>query len=146
MKATIGLALIVLGLIVVLWSVWKLYQQKVFVDNALKATGVIVGYEYSDGTRIQRENDTESGFAGRVNTTQVSPIVEFTTENNELIKFVSTTSSQQGASEEVEVLYNPANPNENQLNDVFSLWGWVFVIFGFGSISVIIGLIFRIFL
>ncbi|WP_026375734.1 DUF3592 domain-containing protein [Aestuariibacter salexigens] len=143
MKASIGLIVLCLGALAVVWGSWKLWNQKQFVDAAIKATGVIVGYEYADGNRIQRGQDTESGFAGRVNTSQASPVISFETQQGETIEFVSSTTAEAGASEQVELLYLSNNPSEPQLTDFFSLWGWVLIIIGFGVILMVIGMLLR---
>lgn len=143
-KLIVAYGLMAIGLIIVTWSCYKLLSQKRFVNNAEKATGMIVGYEYSDGSRIQRSQDTQTGFAGRVDFAQASPIIEFSTLSGESIEFISTTSSEAGASEEIELFYDPKAPGNAQLTDFFSLWGWVWILFGGGAVFIFVGAILRV--
>lgn len=138
-KLIVAYGLIALGVIILIWTGFKLAAQKRFVNNAEKVTGVIVGYEYSDGSRIQRSQDTQSGFAGRVDFAQASPIISFQAKNGETVKFISSSSSEAGASEKVELLYDPQTPKNAQLSDFFSLWGWIYIISMGGTIMIVIG-------
>lgn len=142
MKTIIGMALICLGLVVVSWAAFKLIQQNKFVANALITKGVVTGINYSTVSRTQRVQDTESGFAGRVNTSNQTEIIQFTM-NGETIE-LSSGSMQIGLGEEVELLYLPHNPQAAQVNNFFSLWGWICIVGGFGIIFILIGAFLRV--
>lgn len=135
-----------IGFSLIVFSGVKLYSQKVFVDNAQQATGVITAYHYTDGTRIQRSQDTASGFAGRVDITNASPVIEFTTKSGETVEFISTSSSDSSISEDVQLLYNEDAPELAKLNEFFSLWGWIYIILGFGVIIMVVGFVIKLLL
>ena len=141
MKAIIGIALIFLGILVVSWSTFKLIQQNNFVENALITKGSVTGINYSDVSRTQRVQDTESGFAGRVNTSNQTDIIQFKIDGQTIE--ISSGSTQIGLGEEVELLYMPDNPKAAQVNNFFSLWGWIFIVGGFGIIFILIGFFLR---
>ncbi len=143
MKIVISTAIIIFGIILILWSVWKLVEQKKFADTAISASGTIVGYEYSDGSRQQLSQDTSSGFAGRLDVSQASPIVEYTTQDGESISFVSSTTIDLSSSEKVPLLYLPTDLQNAQIDDFFSLWGWIYILSGFGAIISIVGVALR---
>jgi len=136
------MALICLGLVVVSWAAFKLIQQNKFVANALITKGVVTGINYSTVSRTQRAQDTESGFAGRVNTSNQTEIIQFTI-NGDTIE-LSSGSMQIGLGEEVELLYLPDNPQAAQVNNFFSLWGWIYIVGGFGIIFILIGVFLRV--
>lgn len=141
MKAIIGIALIYLGILVVSWSTFKLIQQNNFVENALITKGSVTSINYSDVSRTQRVQDTESGFAGRVNTSNQTDIIQFKIDGQTIE--ISSGSTQIGLGEEVELLYMPDNPKAAQVNNFFSLWGWIFIVGGFGIIFILIGFFLR---
>ncbi|NQZ06098.1 MAG: DUF3592 domain-containing protein [Algicola sp.] len=143
MKKIIGLGILLFGVLVLLWTAWKLFDQQRYLVKVLSVTGVITGYEYSDGSRIQRRQDSQSGVAGRVDVAQASPVIEFKTLEGKLITFTSSTTIDLSASYSVPLVYLPANPTEAQIDDFFSLWGWIFVIGGFACIFIFIGSMLR---
>ncbi len=137
MKAIIGIGLSFLGILVVIWSTFKLIQQNNFVANALIAKGIVTSINYSSVSRTQRVQDTESGFAGTVNTSNQTDIIQF--KINGQIFEISSGSTQIGIGEKVELLYLPDNPQSAQVNNFFSLFGWIYIVGGFGFIFIIIG-------
>lgn len=137
MKAIIGITLICLGLLVVSWSTFKLIQQNKFVANALITKGIVTDINYSAVSRTQRVQDTESGFAGRVNTSNQTDIIQFKIDGQTIE--ISSGSTQTGLGGEVELLYMPDNPQAAQVNNFFSLYGWIYIVGGFGFIFIIIG-------
>lgn len=143
MKTIIGMALICLGLVVVSWTAFKLIQQYKFVTNAIITKGMVTAINYSAVSRTQRVQDTESGVAGRVNTSNQTEIIQFTINGNTIE--LSSGSMQIGLGEEVELLYLPDDPQAAQVNNFFSLWGWIYIVGGFGIIFILIGVFLRIY-
>lgn len=143
MKDIVALGLMGLGLLIIIWAGWKLTQQKSFVENAIPAKGQVVAYEYTDSSRVQRSQDTSVGFAGRVDVSQASPVIQFHTQEGIEVEFVSSSTASVGSGEALEVLYQPGKPKEAVINDFFSLWGWIYLLGGFGAISVLVGLLLK---
>jgi hypothetical protein len=142
-KVVIPLGIIVIGVLVIIFAGFKYVDQKDFVKNSNKAIGTIIGYEYSDGSRQQLSQDSESGFAGRVDVSQASPIIEFSLPEGRLVTFVSTTSTNLAASEDVNVIYLIASPEKAQIDDFFSVWGWIYIIGGFGCVLCLVGFLLK---
>jgi Protein of unknown function (DUF3592) len=143
MKDIIALGLMGIGLLILIWAGWKLTQQKSFVDESVTATGQVVAYEYTDSSRVQRSQDTSVGFAGRVDVSQASPVIRFTTQDGDEIEFVSSSTASVGSGETLEVLYRRGSPKDAVINDFFSLWGWIYLLGGFGAIGVLIGVMLK---
>ncbi len=146
MKVVIPIGIIFIGVLVLIFTGFKLIEQKQIVSNSNQAIGTIVGYEYSDGSRQQLSQDSVSGFAGRVDVSQASPIIEFSLPNSNVVSFVSTTSTQLSSSEEINIIYLVDSPENAQINDFFSLWGWIYIIGGFGVVLCIVGFLLKLML
>jgi hypothetical protein len=142
MQSIIGQALMVLGILIIGWTAYKLNGQRDVLKLSERAVGVFVGYEYSGTSRSQLSNDTESGFAGQVNSKTTSPKVKFTTKEGKEIIFVNSASlSDEADRNHLEVLYSLDDPENAIVNDYFGMWGWLFVIGGFGLIFMLVGLL-----
>lgn len=75
----------------------------------------------------------------------VSPMVQFTTENNEVITYTSTTTQhppQYAVGDTVTVYYKPADPQDATLDGFLNLWFGPIMLGGAGVIDCIVGLIF----
>jgi hypothetical protein len=142
-KLVIAFGIIFLGGVVLIFAGVKYVDQKEFVKNSNKAIGTIVGYEYSDGSRQQLSQDSVSGFAGRVDVSQASPIIEFSLPKGNRVTFVSTTSTDLSASEDVNLIYLIASPEKAQIDDFFSVWGWIYIIGGFGCVLCLVGFLLK---
>lgn len=143
MKVILPYWLILLGIIILIFTIYKLFEQKIFINNSNRTIGKISGYEYSDWSREQLSNDTISGFAWRVDFSQASPIITFTTSNWEIITFTSSTSTEFSSWDDIQILYNLISPNKAQIDDFFSLWWWIYLIGLFGIIFCIVGVSLR---
>ncbi|WP_215398526.1 DUF3592 domain-containing protein [Rheinheimera oceanensis] len=70
------------------------------------------------------------------------PVVQFMSEQGQLIEFVSATGSNPASysqGEQVEVLYLPTRPSDAKINGFFSLWGVAIILAAIGAVFFIIG-------
>ncbi|WP_428667886.1 DUF3592 domain-containing protein [Runella sp.] len=108
---------------------WYAYQsQKKFVAIAQKTSGVVTALEYS---------------RSRKGGGSYYPIVEFQTPEGRTFSFRSDVGSNPAPydrGEQVEVLYNPHDPNEAKLTGFWNLWGLAAIFAGLGSVFTAIGI------
>lgn len=74
--------------------------------------------------------------------TTYSPVVSFTTKAGQEITYTSSTSSNPPSydvGENVEIFYDPANPNDAEINGFFSLWLGVIILGFIGIVFFLIG-------
>lgn len=135
--------LIIVGIAFLLWAGKSFLNQKKFLSNAVSATGVINGYDYSTSSRAQRDSDTESGVAGHVDVTLAAPKIEFTTQSGEQVSVVAKSSTEAKSGEQVKVLYLPDDPQTAQFDDFFPIWGLTIIFAGFGCVFCLIGVALR---
>lgn len=108
------LILVPIGLAMIIASIWTGISAKGFVDDAVKADGVVI--------RLERR---ESG-TGSDRSITYAPVFTFSDAKEQEHTIVSSSSSSPVAyevNEKVEVLYLADEPSEAKLNSFFSLWG-----------------------
>ena len=74
--------------------------------------------------------------------TTYSPVVSFTTKSGQQINYTSSTSSNPPSydvGENVQIFYDPANPNDAEINGFFSLWLGVIILGFIGIVFFLIG-------
>jgi len=74
--------------------------------------------------------------------TTYSPVVSFTTKSGQQITYTSSTSSNPPSydvGENVQIFYDPANPNDAEINGFFSLWLGVIILGFIGIVFFLIG-------
>lgn len=76
--------------------------------------------------------------------TNYNPIIEFTTESGDTIQFasgmVTTIRSYYEIGEEVEVFYNPDEPQQAEIDAFLPVWGIHIVLIGLGVLSLVAGI------
>jgi hypothetical protein len=100
-----------------------------FIADSSRAAGSVVEMQ----TRQDSEGDT-----------LFYPVVEFTTAEGETVRFQSSTGSAPPAfevGEEVEVLYDPALPENARISSFIDLWLFPTILLAFGGIFVLFGVI-----
>jgi len=132
-----------IGILFLLLAGTKAIKQMSFVKNATSTVGVINGFDYSTSNRIQRENDSESGFAGNVDVSMAMPKVEFNIGTGELVSVIAKTSVETKSGEEVRILYLPSDHNSMQFNEFFLLWGLIIILACFGAIFCLVAVALR---
>ncbi|SCX68957.1 DUF3592 domain-containing protein [Variovorax sp. EL159] len=91
-----------------------LYQRVAFIASAQRVQGQVTDLQH---VRSTNKNNTDGTWR---------PVVQFRLPSGAIIDF--TTSSSSGSpgyeiGEKVDVFYQPSNPNNALLNDLFELWG-----------------------
>lgn len=118
----IGIACLVGGIV---WGV----NTKKFVDGAVKTSGTVVEVQ-------RRQSSSDDGPT-------YYPVVRFADAEGRDVTFTSSTGSNPPSHREgdrVEVLYDPRDPNDAEINSFFSLWFGPLMIGGlFGTIFPLVG-------
>lgn len=123
-----GVLFLVIGVCALVGGiVWGVNTKK-FVDGAERASGTVIELE-----RRQSGDDGPSYY----------PVVRFTDAAGNDVTFTSSTGSNPPSKREgdkVDVLYDPRNPREAELDSFFSLWFGPLMVGGlFGTIFPLVG-------
>ena len=105
----IGLLFILIGFAVVISGIFAMLKVRRQLAGSAKATGKVVGFGRIQGQR---------GYL-------YCPQVEFQIPNSQTIKFQSEVGSQPPAynvGQQVQVVYQIANPNKAEIDSVMALW------------------------
>jgi hypothetical protein len=132
------LGLILMGLGAVLFG-----RQRVYLRQALTATGVVVELlpmQKSGDYRIKR---TASGLEVQ-RKYLYRPVIRFKAANGRTHKFMANVSSRPApyqVGEQVEVIYDPNKPHKAYINRFLYRWFQVLMVFGFGVFLLLMGLL-----
>jgi hypothetical protein len=126
----VRLYLVVVGL--VLWGVVGLFfwDMQSFTDAAVRVRGVVVD--------LEMRKTTEGGWKK-----SYYPVVRFQSTNGQEVQFVSGVGSSPAAferGEEVEVLYDPAAPEEARIDSWFDLYFVPILAGALGSVFLLSGI------
>lgn len=117
----------VIGGIFIFFAITTFINTRTFIANAQNVTGKVVRLVY------KRSSDGSSSY---------SPVFQFRTISGQMVEVEDSLSSSPPMYDEgdnVEVLYDPANPQEAKIKKFSSLY-FVTMIFGFmGSLFAVIG-------
>lgn len=116
----------VAGVGMVLGGVLWYHSTSTFLHDAVRARGTVVD--------LLRSRSGDS--------TVYRPVLTFTTERGETIRFVSSSGSRPpgySKGEEVAIWYRPAEPQNASVDGFFSLWGGALILGGLGSVFLLIG-------
>jgi hypothetical protein len=117
----------IIGLLLISISIWLFSDSYSFTQNAEWVVGKVIDFQ-------EKRSDQNYTYA---------PIVSFETTNNDVIKFISSTSSNPPSykvGEIVNVLYIPSNPHKAKIDSFFSLWGISLIFFSLGFVFFTVGL------
>lgn len=117
---------------------------------SLIGAGLLAGaiYLYVDKQAFLEKAETTQGTVIEMipkrskDSTTYSPVVSFTTKSGQTITYTSSTSSNPPSydvGEKVEIFYDPANPNDAEINGFFSLWLGVLILGFIGTVFFLIG-------
>ncbi len=111
----------------ILFGAFSLYTNtQDFLKNALTTNGTVVELISS------RSSDS----------TIYRPVVEFKTQDDKLIEFISSSGSNPSSyskGEIVEVLYQKSSPEQAKISGFFSLWSGPVILGGLGTVFFIVG-------
>jgi hypothetical protein len=114
-------AFVAIGVLALAWGAIDLVRTVHFVKNAEHATGTVVD--------VSREIDDEGDEF-------FYPVVRFTTAEGKEFEFKSDSGSNPAShstGDEVDVLYDPDDPDDAQLSGFFDLWLFTIVPFAIGT-------------
>lgn len=116
----------VIGLFLVAYSSYSHTQS--FIDQSSVAEGKVIGFVAE----------------GMTDSIVFKPRVQFFSSNNHEVIFTSTVGSnpkKYSEGEKVRVYYQSDYPEVAKLDELFALWGWVYLTAGMGSLFLIIGMV-----
>ncbi len=105
-------AVVGLGLIAI--TVFMSLNTYNFIQKSKVTTGMVVDFVRQSST----DSDNRETYS-------YAPVVEFTTEDKQEIRFTSSVSSNPPSydvDDSVSVMYNPASPHDAKINSFFELW------------------------
>lgn len=112
------------------WFGWNQRADTVeFLADSVSTTGTVVELIY--------EEDSEGDET-------YYPVIEFSTQSGESLRHKSRGGSYPAPydiGEGVEILYNPANPHEAQINSFTELWLFSYILLGIGALFVLFGVL-----
>ncbi|MBB4802442.1 hypothetical protein HNP37_002515 [Flavobacterium nitrogenifigens] len=117
---------------------------------SLIGAGLLAGaiYLYVDKQAFLEKAETTQGTVIEMipkrskDSTTYSPVVSFITKSGQTITYTSSVSSNPPSydvGENVEIFYDPANPNDAEINGFVSLWLGVLILGGIGIVFFLIG-------
>ena len=113
---------VAIGVLALIWGAVDFARTVHFVRTAEHATGTVVD--------VSREVDSDGDES-------FYPIVRFTTADGKEFQFKSNSGSNPAShstGDEVDVLYDPDDPDDAQLSGFFDLWLFTIVPFGLGTV------------
>ncbi|MBZ4033667.1 DUF3592 domain-containing protein [Flavobacterium sp. 17A] len=117
---------------------------------AIIGAGLMAGaiYLYVDKQAFLEKAETVQGTVVEMipkrskESTTYSPVVSFKTKTGQTITYTSSTSSNPpsyNVGESVTIFYDPADPNDAEINGFFSLWLGVLILGFIGTVFFLIG-------
>ncbi|MDR0779447.1 MAG: DUF3592 domain-containing protein [Pseudomonadales bacterium] len=126
MAAIIKYTFAIIGVGMLVGAVFSYRATSLFLAQAIKTKGAVVELVLSES------RDTRA----------YQPVVQFASQNGQIIQFVSSTSDSlfnYSRGDIVEVLYDSKNPKNAEINGFFSLWGMVLILGFMGGVFFLIG-------
>ncbi|MEQ4675082.1 DUF3592 domain-containing protein [Providencia vermicola] len=118
---------LVIGLLFLVGTAFALYSGMDMAKNGIKTTGIVTDLDISVS-----EDKSKTYF----------PIIEFTTLENQQIEFRSSMGSssyRNSIGQSIDVLYNPANPQDAIIDSLFGVYGLSIILGIFGGVFTLIG-------
>lgn len=102
--------------LVMLWGAWYLTKElRAFLPLSLPATGKVIEFK----TEVSKDSDGHKSVS-------YYPIIEFSTKDNQKVKFQSKLAVDQykyPVGESIKILYNRSNPDDARIDSFDNLWG-----------------------
>jgi hypothetical protein len=136
MKKTITIIAAVFGIIglgLLIGDCFFYSSTQKFISKAKSAQGTVTDLIY------KRSSSSSSSSS---NSGSYFPVIQFQDEKGEQVVFQSSTGSNPpsySVGQAVEILFDPANPQDARVNSFFSKWGGVFVMTLLGVVFFLIG-------
>ena len=138
----VGILFASLGVMMFLVGTKMLYNTKNFIKIAKETQGVVTGFDVN----VSEKEDLKTRKVS--STTAYYPKIKFTDSRGKQIEFISKYGSSDPGIVEgdtVSVLYDPEHPNKAKWNTKMALWFGPGMLFGFGLLGSIVGLVIIIF-
>ncbi len=122
----VGAVFAVVGIGILGLAFYLYNSQKDFISTAIKVPGTVI-----DNVIGGEDNDV------------YFPMVQFRSRDGEERRFTASTGSSppmHNVGEPVEVIYNPDNPDDAQINSTFDLWFGPILCAGLGAIFTLVGM------
>ena len=122
-------ASIIIGAILLGFSLYSLISTSLFLKKAKKAEGIVL--------ELIASKDSE-------NETLYAPVFEFKDQSGQSYVIRSSTYTNDyvfKVGQKVEVLYDPSSPQKARINSFFNIWGFVVVLGGIGGVFFIVGVV-----
>ncbi|WET02125.1 DUF3592 domain-containing protein [Flavobacterium sp. YJ01] len=116
----------IIGACLLAGAIYLYVEKQAFLEKAETAQGTVVEMI------PKRSKDS----------TTYSPVVSFTTKSGQTITYTSSVSSNPPSydiGENVQIFYDPTNPNDAEINGFFSLWLGVIILGFIGIVFFLIG-------
>ena len=143
-----GIATFALGVGLTLWGFILLKRKKAFLSNAVKVTGTVIGFRKGGSSPFVSSADDddmlfreeENIFKGEM----VAPQIQYTVESGEkyVIEGMSSSPPKYKIGDQVPLLYLMNKPDEAVVDSFLEKWLGVTMLFGFGIVLILIGLLF----
>jgi hypothetical protein len=114
------------GLVMLVGAFYSYNSTAAFLKEAATAEGIVVEL------LLSRSSDSIS----------YRPLVQFTAQSGRVVEFAPSAGSnpaRYAEGEQVEVLYQTAQPSDAKINDFFSLWGVALILAAMGAVFFLIG-------
>jgi hypothetical protein len=134
----LSIIFLIIGLGLLYFSKNSFVSSQQFVKNSITASGTVIDI-------IQQTNTNHTN--GSINYTY-APKVSFTANDGKAYTFIPSTSGSSSSyhdGERVEILYNPLNPYDANIDSFWDIWGLpiILLVMGIGfSIIGVLGIIF----
>ena len=118
---------LVIGILFLIGTAFTLNSGMDMAKNGIKTTGVITDLDISVS-----EDKSKTYF----------PIIEFTTQENQQIEFRSSMGSssyRNSIGQSIDIIYNPANPQDAIIDSFFGVYGLSIFLGIFGGVFTLIG-------
>ncbi|RKS87595.1 uncharacterized protein DUF3592 [Orbus hercynius] len=128
------LLILALGILLLAATVYLFMQQWSFVNNSQQTVASVIDYHSSFSSSTKGENKR-----------YYYPILTFTDQTGQTVTFksnVGTVEPSYQIGEHIEILYNPAEPDNAAVNNFMAIWGGVIALGLFGIILFGAGIIF----
>jgi len=124
--AIIKYAFTIIGIGMLVGATFLYRSTDLFLTEAIKTEGTVV--------ELVRSQSSDS--------TTYRPVVQFNSQNDQAVEFVSSTGSNPPSyskGDKIEVLYHSKDPQNAKINDFFSLWGGPVIFGGMGGVFFLVG-------
>jgi hypothetical protein len=137
-----------IGLVLLGWGIIAYFRQRAWIAQSTPMVGIVV-----ELLRLRAQGDylvkRDEGGIEIEPKYRYRPVIRFKTHSGRTIDFIPAVSMRPApyqVGEPVEVIFNPDEPNQAQINRFWYVWFNVFILIFFGLFTIgmgLLGIIFR---